>query len=1014
MRNEARAVLGVAAFVVLAMRPLGVEGAPTVITFEDLNAGSPGTPAEVSVSEQYKAQGVIFDGNAAFDYSKGLSQVPGFAHSGTKAMEVCFAQEFCYGATEIDFVIPQARIKLWAGQNRTFGGPDKRMRLVLRALRADGSEVGRATAFMDPSGRHPVPIGIPLEVVATSAEIVRATLLMTLENGGRFGQNGLALDDVEFDTDVPPPGCGASTPPGLSVTRPPQTGTTPDEVVFSANGNILELVGQAGSDPAAPITSAVVKITGPGGESRTLSLMGGLDPVRPGGGSWSAMLSEVLFAGRNEVVVTLQNCRGEGMTRRTVDLVLPNITATDLEVTQGIQNLSNEVPLIENKTTFVRFHVKSSSAAGREIPAGRASLRLMRDGDILDLEPVNLSNSRGGIFAGEHGGDRADRDGAFLFNIPAEWRRGTVTFEARVQPGADLDTDPNDNLVTRTLSFAPSPRTCVVFVPVHSHSGSASIDDPSFWPNFDRMRRVYPVSDRNAILPYRGSGQVEPFFHETGLVVTSIHRDWGGPSEVVASLWYYDFWTDDPDECPETHYFGMADPGFELEGFHGMASNHTDHAWGAMVPEGTGVNSGGQTMAHEIAHNFDIPHVNCPAGTEDSGDYPYDPCAIGEGTPDGFYGFNTITEQPIYPSAAGDMMSYSFKNNRPRWVSMPTYCRILAGLPPVPGKAVCPSNVAAFPFGGQAESLVSRSHPLQTERSSQEHLAVAGVIDKAKGTVTWGSFFRTRDPKPRLLAGSGQRREGDSYEIALLDNKGHLLRSHPFSPLVLQEESRVVSFGELVRYEPRTKRIALRRGGVELASRKVSEHSPKVDVLSPGENEECPSKLKIRWRGTDADGDRLRYTVQYSADDGRSFRPLAIDSPRSGLTVDTSRLPGGCRARVRVIASDGVNSDTATSAPFNVPSKGPTATILSPAADTASASGAPVWFRGDARSLEQSRFADKAFSWRSDRDGALGKGSELLTAKLSPGRHRITLTVRDEEGRKDTAERTVIVRHPAH
>ena len=41
---------------------------------------------------------------------------------------------------------------------------------------------------------------------------------------------------------------------------------------------------------------------------------------------------------------------------------MPRTVLIGLEVTQGVQDLNNSVPLVEHKKTFVRAHVKNLSA----------------------------------------------------------------------------------------------------------------------------------------------------------------------------------------------------------------------------------------------------------------------------------------------------------------------------------------------------------------------------------------------------------------------------------------------------------------------------------------------------------------------------------------------------------------------------------------------------------------------------------------------------------------------------
>ena len=89
-----------------------------------------------------------------------------------------------------------------------------------------------------------------------------------------------------------------------------------------------------------------------------------------------------------------------------------NMFITGMEVTQGIQNLSNGVPLIQNRRTFVRLYVKS---AGASVPGVTAHSHQQRE---LRMCPAGQPGRHD-----DHGArqpDRNDINQSFLFELP--WR----------------------------------------------------------------------------------------------------------------------------------------------------------------------------------------------------------------------------------------------------------------------------------------------------------------------------------------------------------------------------------------------------------------------------------------------------------------------------------------------------------------------------------------------------------------------------------------------------------------
>jgi hypothetical protein len=175
------------------------QAGPTVINFDDLGTGGLGTGGPVPVTNQYASQGVTFNGPVAIDFSKG-DAIPGFAHSGTNAIEQCYAAEFCTAPIEIKFDQGQARVKVWVGYDSKI---QEKTPVILRAFDASGNQIARDSENLN-AYEGPIPIQIPLEVstinqrnqLLSRSNIARVTVDFRDEN--RY-TNGLAVDDIEFE-----------------------------------------------------------------------------------------------------------------------------------------------------------------------------------------------------------------------------------------------------------------------------------------------------------------------------------------------------------------------------------------------------------------------------------------------------------------------------------------------------------------------------------------------------------------------------------------------------------------------------------------------------------------------------------------------------------------------------------------------------------------------------------------------------------------------------------------------
>jgi hypothetical protein len=165
---------------------------------------------------------------------------------------------------------------------------------------------------------------------------------------------------------------------------------------------------------------------------------------------------------------------------------------------------------------------------------------------------------------------------------------------------------------------------------------------------------------------------------------------------------------------------------------------------------------------------------------------------------------------------------------------------------------------------------------------------------------------------------------------------------------------------------------------------------------------------QVAWQGEHREGRPLWYLLSYSADDGRTWQPLSLPTTETEHPVDFRRLAGGSTCRIRVLATDGVNTTAAVSEPFERPTQPCYAMILAPEHDVTLSRDQPVRFQGQGYYLEERRGEVKLLDWTSSVDGPLGRGAVLEVVGLAPGVHEITLTA-GSEGRAGVASLTIRV-----
>jgi hypothetical protein len=292
-------------------------------------------------------------------------------------------------------------------------------------------------------------------------------------------------------------------------------------------------------------------------------------------------------------------------------------------------------------------------------------------------------------------------------------------------------------------------------------------------------------------------------------------------------------------------------------------------------------------------------------------------------------------------------------------------------------------------------------------------------------------------PQPALLVSGSVRRDGTGRLDALyqISHTGPLAIPQPDAPYCLdwqsqtgalvvqhcfdldfsgsesQEDKSQASFSFALPFPADARRLVLRHGPTVLAERVASAHAPEVTVLAPTAGAMIAAATTISWAASDQDGDPLTYAVQYSTDGGTSWWPMGFDIGGTSLDVDSIHWAGSSAARVRIIASDGFNSTSANSAPFQVPGKPPLASISTPQDKALLHPYEAVVLTGHGSDLENGELRGMSLTWRSDRQGILGHGAQVVLPgmALQPGRHEITLTAVDSDGMVGSATISILV-----
>ncbi len=223
-----------------------------------------------------------------------------------------------------------------------------------------------------------------------------------------------------------------------------------------------------------------------------------------------------------------------------------------------------------------------------------------------------------------------------------------------------------------------------------------------------------------------------------------------------------------------------------------------------------------------------------------------------------------------------------------------------------------------------------------------------------------------------------------------------------------QPESPVGFFAATMLLREGTRTVALRHNDALLATFSPGPAAPVVTIASPTGGAFNGGALPVAWTATDADGDALEVSVDYSADGGAAWTPVASAAGSGAASIPSSELAASADARIRVTASDGLQIGSATSASFTVAAQPPHPFISAPLDGATFGEAQLVDLIGGARDATDGYLSGAALSWASDRDGDLGAG-DLASVYLSVGTHVLTLRAVNRAGLAATATATVYV-----
>jgi YVTN family beta-propeller protein len=701
-----------------------------------------------------------------------------------------------------------------------------------------------------------------------------------------------------------------------------------------------------------------------------------------------------------------------------------NLRITGMEVTQGIQDTANSVPLVSGRRTFVRVYVQSDGPVVPGVTATLTGLGFVcanpTCGQVgTQLGPLIPANTVGPRITVRADPKRINLNDSFLFELPWSWTNlkflklhavlSTDTGPPKMSCASDLLSEPSHEFQPPTrllLQFMRmSYRLPGVFNGINDQLVQATVAEQNLSESV--IRRTYPLSNLISApdLPLYDAGLGDRVAR-TAFECTFLPADQlnlcahNYVANRLAALQASSGPFGNLPGPPGSGYIGISDALYALIPPVPNDTNGQYFTRGACCTDrvGAGPSDLGDYAAHEIGHFLGRRHpvegaALCGHSADDSG-YPYfisliaPPLADPKTSLAGFDGGDAALKIPMSHRAASSLDSTKPINNfdtmgycKPSWISDYTYNNLYICL------ASLHSDLPGFTPGCPSASAAGAGGT-----SKGDWLTVFGNIDPSGARADFISrrvdhLFSIPPPASGI------------YSIQLTGAGGATLAAYPFTASAVPDSGASLRFGQVVPFIVGTHAIRIidtSKANLVLGEKAVSANPPTIGTVALQGSAPVRGVVTIGWTASDADGDPLTFDILFTRDQGASLQPLMVGVSGSSAQIDTAALGGGS-GQFRVVASDGVHTASADTAPVTLENKPPVPHIVTPGDGQSIHVGQLLNMEGAATDAQDGILPDTALAW-SMSGRPLGSGSRLSVADLAVGMHTITFTATNSVG----------------
>jgi hypothetical protein len=722
-----------------------------------------------------------------------------------------------------------------------------------------------------------------------------------------------------------------------------------------------------------------------------------------------------------------------------------DIRLVAIEITQGLQNLENDFPLLHNRETWVRVHATTEAAGGSQAAVDAAILVLVNG----EEKGIRWAENAPVTIPGEMSGDaRGTQSGTPYMRIPSDWILGGGVLEVRAMvfalgnADAGNEANPDNNAGSVSVFLDEANDATIHYFPLYmeNEDGAPLIHTPGMGYLDEHMTayRIWPI------------GQLIGVPHPT--LVGDADSDWdltGSPGQSEPNVVLAEMFAESGLDASH-QYAGMVHQDIPSK-FGGLASSGT--TWSKM---GSGFdgdwlswrNESGEIVAHEGGHWAGLQHAPCKFDPDDPlpqeahggafdasfpATYSWPTCSLAPTDWAGYYGFdpvpwasgNTVpaivSNDPDAWNAAYPWMSYM----NPGWTDPYHGCALLVFLDVACDQGlVSPvdptqGNGGAVPSGGSGGipafdcalglpgedvdfcdlQLGPSGDPTAAPPQGPQQL-VTGTIDwinddfslsRAIGLATQGTLDGRMHGNPA---------SGGPYVLALVDAADRVQWATTVDVDDPQAhgatEDSPTTFAVRFPTFDDTARVLLARPGELLAELRPTE-TPKIGIDRATVRD---GVLMVDVTIDDADSDHHWTSVQYRPDADSPWIALAAGSSRTSFTFeDLADLPTSDNGEVLVRVTDGFSTATDSRDGVQIDDQPPLLTLIAPLAGQVFSTRDTVTLQAQGIDADAVHDLDAVdYQWSSDRAGPIGTGHTDAARGLEPGAHKITVRVTDAGG----------------